>query len=54
MPVLLVLKLNGQMIFIMETKSLAGILMENNHTQGKQYVLIGVGVNFTTSRIKCN
>ena len=29
-----------------EDKKLAGILMENNHYKGKQYVLIGVGINF--------
>ena len=29
-----------------EDKKLAGILMENNHYKGIQYVLIGVGINF--------
>ncbi|WP_435189334.1 biotin--[acetyl-CoA-carboxylase] ligase [Pseudothioglobus sp. nBUS_23] len=32
-----------------EDKKLAGILMENNIHNGKQYVLIGVGVNFKLS-----
>ena len=44
------LRLNGQMIFILEDKKLAGILIETNIVKNNiQNLIIGLGLNFVSS-----